>query len=304
MALRTSGKFVRGVSRIRFIPHCGNGTLPSATGGVFGGTGPFDFTAAHSVISAVPINLKLDNGAVVAETINLSTFTENAITAANIVTAFTATTPGGGWSAEVDSTTGRLKIKNSDGTYAQVYGLAAELAGFGMGIGAQIVKSDTIVSATIVDTVKEDTTITTTPADLRDTSVIIPGYVKGATGTIVDTVVDYFLKRIFGGGTIDSNGVYSRPTVDTIKPYFMIEIYNEVYSKGDNFEGDKIGYIKTIVKKAMGKNGDVTMDQNIQNPSYDYTATDYKTAAGVNQSAVTEEELTVAEFEALDIDNV
>ena len=147
--LRSAGKFVRGVSRIRFIPHCGNGTLPGAVSGVFGGTGPFDFTSAHAVIAAVPISLKLDSGVVLNDTLDLHLATEAAVTAAQWVAAFTATTVGGGWTASVDATTGRVKIVNATGSYAQVYGLAAELAGFGMGIGAQIVKSDTIVSATV-----------------------------------------------------------------------------------------------------------------------------------------------------------
>jgi hypothetical protein len=304
MALRTSAKFVRGVSRIRFIPHCGNGTLPSATGGVFGGTGPFDFTAAHAVIAAVPLNLKLDNGAVVAETLDLSTFTETAITAANLVTAITTAAPGGGWTASVDSATGRLKIVNSGGTYAQVYGLAAELAGFGMGIGAQIVKSDTIVTATVVPTAKENTDITVTDANLLDTSVTIPGYVKGATGVVTDTVLDYFLKRIFEGGVITTGGVYQWPMSNTVKPYFMIEIFNQVYTKGENFEGDLVGYKKITVKKCMGSVGDQSHSSEFLQQAYNYSATNYKTAAGVEESAVTEEELTVAQFEALDFENV
>lgn len=301
--MRDVGHFVQGLSRVRFIPHCGNGTLPSAVGGVFGGVGPFDFTDAHSVISAVPIYLKLDNGAVVSDTLDLSTYTESAITAANFVTAFTAASISG-FTASVDSTTGRLKIVSATGSYLQVYGQAAELAGFGMGIGAQIVKTDTLLSLTVVPTNKDDTDISVTDANLMDTTVKIPGYVKGASGVATDTVVDYYLKRIFGGGKIDTDGVFNWPISTTVKPFFMIEIYNQVYSEGENMQGDLIGYQKVVVRKCQGTNGDQTHDQNIRQPTYNYSATNYKTAADVEESAVTEEEITVAEFNALHFDDV
>ena len=302
MALRASAKFVRGSARVRFIPHCGDGTLPSATGGVFGGVGPYDFTAAHAVIAAVPIKIKIDAATEISDTIDLTTSAEAAVTATELVDAITAATITG-LTAAVDATTGRPKL-TSAGTYLQVYGLAAELAGFGMGIGAQIVKGDTFESITVVPTKKDDTTVAISDARQKETSVIIPGYVKGATGVLSDTVVDYYLKRIFEGGVIDSSGKYNWPISTTIKPVFMIEIYDQVYSKGENFEQNLVGYKKITIKSCTGSTGDQSHASDFQKPSYNYVAVNYQDSAGVEASAVIEEDLTVAAFNALNFDSV
>jgi hypothetical protein len=306
MALKAKGlaKYVRGISRVRFIPHNGNGTFPGATSGVFGGAGPFDFSAAHAVISAVPIKLKLDNGAELADTLDLSTYVETAVTAANFVSAFTASAVGGGWSASVDSDTGRIKIVNSAGVYAQVYGQAAELAGFGRGAGAQFVKCDTLESINVAPDVKAEEKDTVTGADGEDTTVISEGYVKGATGSLVDTAQDYNLMRLMSGGSIDSDGAFSMPNASSKKPYFGVEIFNPIYGKGESKQGEMTGYEKVTVYNAMGTVGDDAWSKSFRKKNYSFTAATYKNAAGVEQTAVKYEELTLAEYAALDIDNV
>jgi len=295
---------VRGISRVRFIPHNGEGTFPGAISGVFGGVGPFDFTAAHAVIAAVPISLKLDNGAVVSDTLALDTYTETAITAANWVAAFTAASVGGGWTASVDATTGRIKVVNSAGVYAQVYGLAAELAGFGGGIGAQFIKTDTLETINVTPDVKADETDTVTDGNNMDTSVTEEGYVKGATGDLVDTAEDYFMMRLFSGGTIDSDGAFSWPNSSSVKPNFGIEIFNPVFAEGEKFKNEMVGYRKTTVFNAKGNLGADSWAKGWRKKPQSFIAKTYKTAAGVETTAVKSEDLTVAEFNALDIDNI
>ena len=307
MALKGSAKYVRGISRVRFIPHNGNGTFPGATtalGGVFGGAGPFDFTAAHAVIAAVPIKLKLDNGAELADTIDLSGSDEDAVTAAEWVAAFTASTVGGGWTASVDAGTGRIKIVNASGVYAQVYGQAAELADFGRGIGASFLKADTLESITVTPTKKADETDTITDANGNDTDCIIEGYFKGATGALVDTVEDFYLMRLFSGGAIDSAGAFSFPNSNSEKPYFGIEIFNPYYGEGENKSGEMLGYVKTTVFNCVGDMGDDALGKSWKKKNYTYVATTYKNAAGVEQSAVKYEYLTLAQYAALAIDSV
>jgi hypothetical protein len=307
MALKSSAKYVRGISRVRFIPHNGNGTFPGATsalGGVWGGAGPFDFTAAHAVISAVPIKLKLDNGTEISDTMDLSGADEDAVTAADWVAAFTAATVGGGWTNSVDGTTGRIKVVNSSGVYAQVYGLAAELAGFGRGIGASFLKSDTLESITVVPNKKADETDTVTDANGNDTDCIIEGYFKGATGALSDTVEDFYLMRLFSGGAIDTNGAFSFPNSNSVKPYFAIEIYNPYYGEGENKSGEMLGYVKTTVFNCVGDMGDDSLGKSWKKKSYTYTATTYKNAEGVEQTAVKYEYLTLAQYAALAIDTV
>lgn len=304
MALKAQAKYMRGISKVRFMPHCGNGTFPGAQTGVFGGQGPFDFTAAHAVISAVPIKLKLDNGAELSDTLDLSTYTETAVTAANFVTAFTASSVGGGWTASVDATTGRLKIVNSGGTYAQVYGKAAELAGFGRGIGAQFVKTDTLENINVLPVKKEDTRDAVTDANNNETVYIEEGYYTGASGNAVDTAIDYYMMRLMSGGPIDSDGAFSLPNSNSVRPYFAIEIYNPYFGEGANKKGEIVGYQKTTVFNAMGALGDDARGAGWKKGNYSYTAETYKTAAGVETTAVKYEDLTVAEFNALDFDNV
>ncbi|MDD5303034.1 MAG: hypothetical protein PHS14_07975 [Elusimicrobia bacterium] len=304
LKVKNAAKFVRGLSRARFIPHCGNGTFPGALTGVFGGAGPFDFSAAHAVISAVPISLKTDGDAAVEDTLDLSGFTEAAVTAANFVTAFTAASITGGYTASVDATTGRLKIVDSAGTYLQVYGLAAELAGFGRGIGAAFIKADTLESLSVTPDVKADETDTVTDANGDDTSCIVEGYVKGATGSIVDTAEDFELMRLFSGGEIDADGVFSMPNSSSEKPYFAIEIFNPVYGKGESKQGEQTGWQKITVLNAMGSLGDDSFAQSWRKKNYTYTATTYKDAAGVEETAVKYEYLTLSEYAALDLDNV
>jgi F0F1-type ATP synthase membrane subunit c/vacuolar-type H+-ATPase subunit K len=302
MALRTAAKWVRGISRVRFMPLGGDNLMPSAKTAI-GGTGPFDFTAAHSVISAVPITIKVDNGAEVNDTIDLHLADEDAVTAADWVAAVTAAAIPS-ITASVDAN-GRAKLVYATGAILQAYGLACELAGFGQGLGQKYVKSNTVESVGINPTVKADTTYTTTPADGVDIEVIDEGYKKGVTGTVTDTAQDYEMMRLFEGGVIDSvTGAYTDPSEESVKPYFMIEIYNPVYGQGSSKVSEFTAYEKTLVKSAVGAVGNDTFDVNFRKKSYTFTATNYKPSSGISEGAVQRTPLTIAAYNALVIDDV
>jgi hypothetical protein len=302
MALKNSAKWVRGISRVRFIPRNADMSEPSATGGVIGGTGPFDFTPAHSVIAAVPISLKVDAGTVVNDTLDLSGSTENAVTAAEWVAAFTASTIAG-FTASVNAD-GRVKVVSGSGAILQVYGQAAELAGIGQGIGCKYIKSNTIETVSIDPVVKADTTHTVTPADGIDVEVVDEGYKKGVSGQVVDTSQDYEMMRLFEGGVIDSAGAYTDPDENSQKVYFMMEVYNPVYGQGSQKIGEFTGYEKTLVKSAVGAVGGENFSADFRKKTYTYTATNFKTAAGVVEGAVKRSPLTIAAFNALNLDNI
>jgi hypothetical protein len=308
MALKASAKYVRGISRVRFIPHNGNGTFPGATsalGGVFGGAGPFDFSGPGVTLATVPMTIKLDGAAEITKNLVLTSYSghASAILASEIVAAITSAA----WTnltASVDGTTGRIKIVMTTGAYLQVYGQAAELAGFGRGIGASFLKSDTLESITVVPNKKADETDTVTDANGNDTDCIIEGYFKGATGALSDTVEDFYLMRLFSGGSIDTAGAFSFPNSNSVKPYFGIEIFNPYYGEGENKSGEMLGYVKTTVFNCVGDMGDDSLGKSWKKKSYTYTATTYKNAAGVEQTAVKYEYLTLAQYAALAIDTV
>jgi len=284
------------------MPLGGDKKMPAVKTAI-GGTGPFDFTAAHSVISAVPIKIKVDGAAEVSDTIDLHLADEDAVTAQNVADAITASAITD-LTASVDAD-GRVKLVYASGTVLQVYGLAAELAGFGQGLGQKYIKSDTLESVSIEADLKADEKKTVTPADGIDVEVIVDGYKKGVTGTVVDTAQDYELMRLFEGGSIDSvSGAYSDPCETDEKVYFMLELYNPVYAQGSQKQGDMTGYEKTLVKSCVGAVGADNFSADFRKKTYTFSGTNYVTTAGVHEGAAVRTPLTLAAYAALDIDNV
>ena len=302
MALKGSAKWVRGISRVRFLPLNDDKTIPSKTN-LIGGTGPFDFSAADVTIAAVPLTVKIDNGAAETKNLVLTSYTahKSAILASEIVTAIT-TAAFTGITATVDSN-GRVKLVSASGTVVQVYGQAALLCRFGQGLGLMYLKSNTIETVTIEPVIKADTTYTTTPADGIDVEVIDEGYKKGVTGTVVDTAIDYSMMQLFEGGSIDSAGIYTDPSENSRKVYFLIEIYNPVYAQGSQKVGELTAYEKTLVKSAVGAVGGDSFAADFRKKSYTFTATNFK-VAGVSEGAVSRAPVTIAAYGTLDIDNV
>ena len=139
MALRESGaKYSYGLSRTRL--RALNDDLTRAEyNNVIGGAGPFDYSSLTATITSIPINFKVNGGAVVAETFDLTAAVDKAaVTVDELVTALTAASITG-WTFSKDSTTGRIKMVNSTtGAYVQVYGDGARLCRIGQGKGLKL----------------------------------------------------------------------------------------------------------------------------------------------------------------------
>src|SRR6478752_5942455 len=107
--LRLSAQFKFGPTFCRFIPNNPDGGVTGPTRIVSDGAGPFDFTDVVSD-AAVTIGLKLDNGAVLSDMLDLSGVGDiSAVTVVELVTAFTAASISG-YTASAEAGTGYLKI--------------------------------------------------------------------------------------------------------------------------------------------------------------------------------------------------
>ena len=279
MSLRdVDAKYSYGVSRIRF--RALNDDLSVATfNNVFGGAGPFDFSSLTATITSIPIMLKVNDGAVVSETFDLTAAVDKSnVTVDECVTALTAASITG-WTFSKDATTGRIKaVCGTAGADVQVYGSGARLMMIGQGKGLKWIKSDTIQSFALSPTVKEDTTKTVTDGSDKDTEVIISGYKKGLTVTVTDTADDdYEMLELMEGGSISTDGLtYTDPDSSSDKVMFQIEVYNPIYSKGTNYQDQIIKWEKNEIKMCKGSVGDTTKQAEFTTPTYNITAVNYK----------------------------
>lgn len=313
--LRSLANYEFGLPFMRFMPLNADFTIPTVIN-MLGGTGPFDFSGVDDD-TAVALSIKQDNGAVTSIVVDVSTALDTAaVTVAELVTALTtgATPALSTIDIEASSGTGkngstRIKLASTNTattpTYIQVYGEFAEIALFGQGFGLKFVKADTIQSCSITPTLKEDETFTTVDALGKDTEIISDGYLKGITGTIVDTAKDKELAVLMMGGSYDTvTGIYEAPTSESTRYYFYIEMFYPYYSEGTNQEGDIVGYVQKTIRIAKGAFGDDSHSREWTIGNYTFTGVSYKDALGEVNGSFYEDELTVAEYNALDLLNV
>ncbi len=291
-----------GPTAFRLIPNNPDGSVNSPSRVVSNGPGPWDFTDAL-VDSAVTLTLKLDNGAVVNATLNLSTYTITAITAANLAAAFTAALIPG-YTGTVEAGTGYFLIqKTSPGTarYLQVGGEVADLTG----MRATILTSDNQKTIAVEYVNKDSETIETLDSLGRVTSVLTDGYPTGATITITDATFDQAMKVLVEGGTLVADGftsrVYKNPGVASLKPVFTVETINSMYAKDSNQASNEAAYTWRRYKSCKGVVGGESGDRNFQDQVYTITAVPYlDPVTNVKESNVySEQVLTVAEYEGL-----
>lgn len=298
MALRESGaKYSYGLSRTRL--RALNDDLTRAEyNNVIGGAGPFDYSSLTATITAIPINFKVNGGAVVAETFDLTAAVDKAaVTVDELVTALTAASITG-WTFSKDSTTGRIKMVNSTtGAYVQVYGDGARLCRIGQGKGLKAIKSDTLQTFNNTPTMKEDTTQTITDANDKDVEVIKDGYVKGWSGTIVDTAEDFEIMELIESGVLSSDGkTYTGPTSKTKKVTFEIETYNPFYASGTNNEDQIVGWEHKTFRSVKGSLGDHAKAAGFVAANYNVTGVNYRTAAGVEEGAIITEQIDLEDW--------
>lgn len=275
---------------------------------IVGGAGPFDFSSLTATKTAIPIFFKVNDLDVVSETFDLTAAAFlNAVTVDELVTALTAASITG-WTFSKDSTTGRIKMVNSTtDAYVQVYGIGARLMKIGQGWGIKAIKSDTFQSLSESPTMKEDTTQTVTDANNKDTEVIIPGYVKGWSGTLVDTSEDFELMELVEGGTLSTDGkTYNQPTSSSKKPMFEIETYGAYYSRGTNYEETIVAYRHSHYKMCKGSLGEKNFQAGFTTSSYAITGTEYKpkgtgvtASSGIVVKQIDAEDWSTDQFDAV-----
>lgn len=303
--LKASGaQYSYGLSRARIRALNYDLTRPEYNN-IIGGPGPFDFSGSGVTITAVPIFLKA-NKVLISDTLDLTAaVTKSAVTVDEIVTAFTAANISG-WTASKDSTTGCLKLVCATANaYVQVYGLAARLCKIGQGKGVKALKSDTLKSLSSTPTKKDDTTVTTTDANNKDTSVIIEGYKKGFTGTMIDTAVDYEMLELIESGNLSDDGKkYVDPTSSTKKVVFEVETYNPIYSSGENLEDSIVAWEHKTFRMVKGATNENTKQAGFIESSFALTGTNYKPkkTGAVEEGAIETEKIDFEDWTPEDFD--
>lgn len=304
MSLKENAKYDFSMCFVRFTPLNDDLTQPEAAN-IIGGVGPFDFSGAVAP-AAVPLLTKID--ATAEEQVDLDLVTPpvadiTAVTVTELVSAIGVASPTD-VTASAEAVTGRLKLVFASGTDVQAYGEAATLSEIGQGKGVRIISSNTMQSFSDNPNLKDEETFTTTDSKGIDTEVVSDGYRKGVAGSLSDTAMDYLIRMIVEGGVYDeTNELYSVPTVLTKKVYFKIEVFSARYLVGTNKEADLVDYIEETIYSAKGSFSDRTKERGFVNAVYNYTATSPK-VAGVVTPDSDEQVLTIAEFEALDLENI
>lgn len=308
MALKENARYSRGIPFARFWPL--NGDKSRATPeNILGGVGPFDFSSLPQgvTISTVPFIVKIDTGAAEELVVDLAgVVSQSAVTPAELASALSSAFVGEtlDLDASVDPETGRIKVATtltSDiPTWVQIYGLGAQIAGFGQGFGQKIVKTDSLRTFGANSVLKDSETITTTDADGDDTEIITDAYRKGATIEFVDTAEDWELLALIEGGTIDSNGSYRTPTSQNAKIAFEAELFYEIYGQGTNNQGDFVGYRSEHYPNCKGSVGERSHESGFMDGNFTINATSYRDK-DTNEllSDAIYSQYTVSEFEAL-----
>lgn len=297
MSMRESGaEYSYGLSRTLIRALNDDLTRPEAAG-VFGGVGPFDFTAFSSDYTKVPMTLKAGAAAATPIEIDLTAaLNKAAVTVAELVTAITDALADASittWTFSKDSTTNRLKaVCSVANAYVQVYGAGARVMRFGQGKGVKAIKSNTLQTLSNSPTLKEDTTHTITDANDKDTEIIKEGYTKGWTGSIVDTAEDFEIMELVEGGVLSADGkTYSAPISTTKKVMFEIETWNPLYKAGTNAEDQIAAWEHKKYRAIKGALGENTKQADFGTFTYNLTGVAYKTAAGVEESCIVTEKI-------------
>lgn len=272
--------------------------------------GPFDFSRA-ATLAAVTITVKSDAGAVVSDTIDLSTAADDeAVTVAELVAALTAASITG-ITASVEAVTGRAKIAlTTPGTikYLQVGGEVAQFAGFGYGYGTEFIKLNTQASIAQELVQKDSERLTAVGSDGLEMAIITRGYRQGSNITVTDTSYDEDLLALLEGGVWVDDGYdnlkYQAPGVTTQRPTVEVEWFSGLYSDGDNQEDNMVGVLwrkcrnAKLTTMAGGDGG-----RSIQQGVYTVAVTPYKAKSAVSGDVDTPDteiqRLTIEEYEAL-----
>lgn len=272
--------------------------------------GPFDFTNAASA-AAVTITAKTDNGAEVADAVDLSAVGNIAtVTAAELAAAITASSVTN-LTAAVESGTGRVKLSlTTPGTakYLQIGGEVAKFAGFGYGYGTQFTKIETVQSLAQEAVQKESERLEVLDSAGRPTAIITRSYRTGSTLTLIDTAFDINLRAKLEGGSFRDDGytedAYLVPGPNDPRPTIEAEWFHGVYAKDDNQEDTRVGYLWLKCRNAkLTQSPGTAGDRNVQTGTYTLAVTPYKDplSSAADEKDTIMQFLTVSEYDALHV---
>jgi len=266
------------------------------------------------------IIIKLDGGDEDTQDIDLSgAVDKEAVTVQEVVDAIN----GAGFTditASVDTYTGRVLIQydgSEDIGYMQVYDgstddFAAALdIGQGLafaGVGVKFFKAfDNTMSIGLPKNIKDREEIEAEAGDGTILTIIKEAILKGVNPQITLLDNDFEIKQLIQGGSyVSSTNTYTPPTTDqTNKPIFYTEVFSPVYDKGTNKREDLSGYEKLTLPSNTGIEGDLTKETNaIANYIYNISSTEYRDELEANTAAYIEQNLSIEDFDALDVENV
>jgi len=305
MAERATARYGFGLVFARFMPLNDDLTI-HVPDRIIGGAGPFDFSGVAN-IAAVTLITKIDNSAAETVTVNLSGAADpTAVTVAELFAAINVAAPTD-FTASEDVTTGRIMM-DCDATgvgYVQIYDECAEIAMFGQGFGIKFVTSDTLRTLTDSPMMKDEETLETTDAKGLDTSVLSDGYRKGFEATFVDSAEDWELLALMEAGYYDEvNGVYEVPTSEDSKIYFYCELYYTRYTRGENKEGEIVSYVQKLFRSCKGQVGESVHERGFMDGNFTIKGTSYKDQDENLFGDTKKTELSIEEYQALDLYNV
>ncbi len=293
----------------RIIQHSADGGKSLVTRVVSSSDGPFDFSAA-AVPAAVTVTIKVDNGAVINETLDLSGVSSiSAVTVAELVTAWTAASVTG-YTGTAEAGTGFFKIAKTTPGTAKYMQIGGELATY-TGMTSTIFKGDTQKSVAITPNMVDAERLETIDSLGKRTAVVASAYRTGSAPVIVDSAMSKELRAAIEGGTLTTvSGYtakqYAAPGPDTVQPIVSIEVFYAMFAKNDNQATLPVGYLWNRYDSCKGTCGALAGDRNAQDWTYTFDAVPYRDPVAGTTDPTDEysQELTVAEYAALDVFNV
>jgi len=289
-----------------------DGTMPAVARTVgFGVT----FDSDPLTLNAGNLTIKFDNGAEETKSVDFSAAVDTAaVTVAEAVTALTtAAFTDVAFTAEAG--TGRLMANGtaSGATYMMIYG---EIAGYldfgdtpaGSELGTKFLKYfDGTISVAEAKNTKEGEEIEQESGDGSLRTVITDDILKGENPVVTISQNDYELKELVMGGVYDATArTWTPPTTDdTEQKRFYIEGFTPLYIKGTSKFADKQGYEQKTWFSTVGMEADVSKEAKAWAPyAYNIKATEYTDENGAKQAAFLQAQLTLTEYDALDVENV
>ncbi len=271
--------------------------------------------------TSAELTLRIDTGAEETNTIDWTTAVDSTAVTVTEMVGFFNTAGFTGVLASEDSVTGRLKLEYTGaGTpnFLQVYdgvdtGFAATLD-FGQGIkyGGEGVKYitafDNTISVGLPLNIKDKEEIETESGRGDYTSIVIEAITKGRNPAITMNDEDFRMKQLIMGGVYnEAENSYTPSTTDqTDKPIFTLDVFHDIYNKGAaQPREDNTGTKRITFYSCTGNDADMELSaKTIANHAFNLTAGEWQDENGVKQAYEKLQNLTIEEYEALDVENL